>query len=95
MERLQRDGNLIHWNINANHSHNKNNKSALCSRLLNLLESFLSISTPPGGGFVATELDKVMQHFKEKEQQIQKDHNGKTQPGNYGEVSTLEKWNTI
>ena len=44
---------------------------------------------------MATELDKVRQHFKENEQQIQKDHNGKIQPGNYGEVSTLEKWNMI
>ena len=39
---------------------------------------------------MATELDKVMQHFKEKEQQIHKDHNEKIQPGNYRQVSTLE-----
>lgn len=77
LDRLQRDGNLIHWTINENHSHITKKQERLVFPPVKFVRIFFEHIYTTWRRLVATELDKVMQHFKEKEQQIQKDHNGR------------------
>ena len=53
-------------------TYNKNNKRALCPRMLNLLESFLSISAPPGGGLWLQSWTKLCSTSRKKNSKYRK-----------------------